>query len=186
MLQEECRLIWQLILLGLAMGANNALASIGLGTSQLPRRTQFRTAIIFAIFEALMPVIGMAVGESLAGAVGNKARLIGIAVLVVMGVYSLFKRDGDVDESDKVAKAHGARIVFLAIALSLDNLTVGFGAGMFHAPLGLAALVFGLVSLGMTILGLELGRAMGKSLTISADKLTGVVLLIVAGVMAFV
>lgn len=168
------------------MGANNGLASVALGTSQLSRAHQLRTALIFAVFEAIMPVIGMIIGESVAGNIGGKARWVGIAVLVIMGVYSLFKRDGGEDEADKAAKAKGASILFLAVALSLDNLTVGFGVGMFNAPLVLAAVIFGLVSLLMTLAGLELGRYLGKKVNLSADKLSGAVLLIVAGVMAFV
>lgn len=168
------------------MGANNALASVALGTSQLPRSQQFKTAIIFAVFEALMPVIGMAIGESVAGSIGDKARYVGIGVLVVMGIYSLLKKDGDEDEADKAAKAKGASILFLAVALSLDNLTVGFGVGMFDAPIAIAAIIFGIISLLLTLLGLEIGRFLGKRMSVSADKLSGVVLLIVAGVMAFV
>ncbi|WAH38190.1 manganese efflux pump MntP [Alicyclobacillus dauci] len=178
-------LVLQLILFGLAMGANNALASVALGTSQLSRVHQLRTALIFAVFEAIMPIVGMAIGESVAGGVGNKARWIGIAVLVIMGIYSLVKRDGGDDETDKAVKAKGASILFLAVALSLDNLTVGFGIGMFNAPIALAAVIFGVVSLMMTLIGLEIGRFLGKRLSISADKLSGVVLLVVAGVMAF-
>ncbi|WP_223203959.1 manganese efflux pump MntP [Alicyclobacillus suci] len=184
--REGTSLIWQLIMFGLAMGANNGLASVALGTSQLSRVQQWRTALIFAVFEAVMPVIGMLIGESIAGSIGGKARWVGIAVLVIMGIYSVFKRDGDEDEADKAVKAKGASIIFLAVALSLDNLTVGFGVGMFDAPLLLAAVVFGLVSLLMTLAGLEFGRYLGKRVNISADKLSGVVLLIVACVMALV
>lgn len=184
--KEEPVLIWQLILFGVAMGANNGLASVALGTSQLSRSHQFRTALIFAVFEAVMPIIGMVVGESFVGSIGHKARFIGIAVLVVMGMYSLLKRSHGDDEVDKAAKAKGLSILFLAVALSLDNLTVGFGVGMFDAPLLLAAVTFGVVSLVMTFIGLEVGRLLGNRLSLSSDKLSGVVLLIVAAVMVVV
>lgn len=134
-----------------------------------------------------MPVIGIIIGESVVGGIGQKARFVGIGVLVVMGVYSLLKRSGDgEDEAERIAKSKGFNILFLAVALSLDNLTVGFGVGMFNAPLAVAAVVFGVVSLVMTLLGLEIGRMLGKRVSVSPDKLSGVVLLIVAGVMAFV
>lgn len=133
-----------------------------------------------------MPVLGMYIGETLAGSVGTKAKWIGIAVLAIIGLYSLLKRDGDDDETEKVTKAQGSRVLFLAVALSLDNLTVGFGLGMFDAPIIIAALVFGIISFLMTVVGLELGRFIGKRVSVSADKLSGVVLLVVAGIMAFV
>lgn len=176
----------QLVLFGLAMGANNALASIALGTSQLSRTQQLKTAIIFAVFEAIMPIIGMVVGESLAGGIGAKAKWVGIAVLILMGFYSILKRENGEDEADKAARAKGLNVLFLAVALSLDNLTVGFGIGMFNAPIVVAAVIFGIVSLLMTLIGLEIGRFLGRRVSIPADKMSGVVLLIVAGVMAFV
>lgn len=170
----------------MAMGANNGLAALGLGTSQIPRSRQWQIALVFSCFEAVMPIVGMYIGESLAGFVGDKAKWVGVAVLALVGLYSLVKRDGAKDESQQMQQAYGSKIVFLAIALSLDNLTVGFGLGMFHAPLVVAAIVFGLVSFTMTSLGLELGRYVGRRVSISSDKLSGTVLLLAAGAMMFI
>ena len=64
--------------------------------------------------------------------------LIGVGVLVVLGVYLLLKPADANDEAEAVPrKAQG---LLLAVALSVDNLTVGFGLGMLDVPLGLAAL----------------------------------------------
>lgn len=185
-------MIWQLVLLGMAMALNNALAAVAIGTNGLPRRHQLRIALVFALFEALMPIIGILLGHAIAGSVGDMAKWIGITVLVLMGLYSLFKRDKPNSSSHlapthqpKVSHKLNAQSVLMAVALSLDNLTVGFGLGMFHAPLALSAVIFGIVSLGMTIFGLEIGRALGAKIQLDADKLAGGILLIVAGVMAF-
>ncbi len=176
-------MIWKLIFLGLALGTNNALASIALGTSGMPRAHQLKTAIIFGVFEALMPIIGIFIGEEIAGIVGSKAKIIGIVILVVVGLWALFKKS-EANEAGQ-AKSIGGTII-LAVALSLDNLSIGFGLGMLQIPLVLAAIVFGVISLLMTFLGLELGRFLGKRVSVSPDKLSGAVLLLVAGFMIFV
>lgn len=177
-------MLWQLIFLGMAMGLNNALASVALGTMNMKRSHQLRTALMFGLFEAIMPIIGLFVGAQLANLVGNKAHYIGVIVLVGLGLYLFFKPE---DESDDVKpKKAGVQSVLLAVALSLDNLTVGFGLGMMNVPLGLAALVFGIVSLIMTLIGLEIGRYLGTKLTVSVDKLSGAVLLLIGVVMIFV
>ncbi|MCF8564960.1 manganese efflux pump MntP family protein [Alicyclobacillus tolerans] len=172
--------MWQLVMLGLAMALNNTFASIALGAANMRRWHQLRTALVFGIFEAIMPVAGMWVGQDLAGFIGDKARYIGVLVLVLAGLYSLFKAAKQ-DEGEH--RAQGFQTVFLAVALSLDNLTVGFGLGMLKLPLGLAALVFGTVSLVMTFVGLEIGRFLGRKVSLSADKLSGIVLLVAAGAM---
>lgn len=183
----------------------------------MPRWQQLRTALMFAVFEATMPILGVIAGEAAAALVGAKARVAGTVVLALVGLYSLLKRDDpgaaeqagsqpgedplplDLPRRDgastlsqgsvqgplrnRQTRRNRMNTVILAVALSLDNLTVGFGLGMFHVPLALAALVFGIVSLVMTMLGLEIGRYLGAKVTLSADKLSGVVLLLTAGVM---
>ncbi len=176
-------MIWQLLFLGLALGTNNALASVALGTSGMPRNQQLKIALIFSAFEASMPIFGIWLGEEIAGVSGTKAKLIGIVVLVLVALWALFKRE-DENHTNESAKSISGTII-LAVALSLDNLTVGFGLGMFQVPLMLAAFVFGIVSLLMTFIGLEFGRYIGRRLSISADKLSGIVLLLVAGFMIF-
>jgi len=176
-------MVGQLVVLGVALGLNNALASVALGTMQMPRRHQLRTAILFAVFEAVMPVIGLLLGESVAGSIGGKARFVGAAVLVAVGLYGLFKQADKKEESTGPVHGFGMNTIVLAIALSLDNLTVGFGLGMFHVPIALAATIFGSVSLVMTLLGLEVGRFLGSRVHLSADKLSGAVLLLVAGML---
>jgi manganese efflux pump family protein len=176
-------MVWQLLFLGVALGMNNALASVALGTMNMKRSHQLRTALLFGLFEALMPVIGLLIGEELAGFLGDKARFIGVAVLAVLGIYLLLKSS---EEQTEAPKALGMQSLLLGLALSLDNLTVGFGLGMLNVPIGLAAITFGIISLIMTLVGLEIGRFLGSRLSISADKLSGGVLLLIALVMLMV
>lgn len=180
-------MIWDLVLLGIAMGANNAMASIGLGTSRMSRGHQFQTAFVFAIFEAMMPIVGIFVGENVASVIGAKTKLLGSLIILLAGLYALFKKKApEVERDPNLHRKTGiSNVIFLAIALSLDNLSVGFGLGMFHVSLTMAMLVFGTVSLIMTWLGLELGRYIGSRIKVSADQLSGVVLVAVAVFMAF-
>jgi putative Mn2+ efflux pump MntP len=173
-------MLWQLGVLGAALGLNNALASVALGTVQMPRVRQLLIACVFGVFEASMPILGIWLGSRLSQMVGGKAKFIGIVILAVVGLYSLFKASGeDVANLSKL----GMRTVVLAVALSLDNLTVGFALGMLSVPLAVAAMTFGLISLTMTLIGLEIGRFLGSRINLSADKLSGAVLLFTAVIM---
>lgn len=173
---------WQLITLALALALNNSMAAVALGSSGMRRRRQFSTALLFALFEALMPVAGVLMGEGAARFIGTPARYVGVVVLVAAGVYSLIQV-GQAGEDNQQKGVSGMRLLAMSVALSLDNLTVGFGLGMLHAPVGMAALVFGVVSLVMTLVGLEVGRFIGRAVNISAELITGIVLLATAGLM---
>jgi putative Mn2+ efflux pump MntP len=123
------------------------------------------------------------IGAELSQIIGNLAKYVGIGVLVALAVYLLFK---SADAEEERPKQAGLQGVLLAVALSLDNLTVGFGLGMLQVPLAAAAVTFGLVSLVMTFVGLEIGRFVGAKVSLSADKLSGGVLLLIAALMLVV
>jgi manganese efflux pump family protein len=52
-------------------------------------------------------------------------------------------------------------LIVSAVALSIDNLTVGFALGTYHVGLAVAAAVIGGVSVAMSLAGLELGARIG-------------------------
>ncbi|WP_082015051.1 manganese efflux pump MntP family protein [Streptacidiphilus jiangxiensis] len=65
------------------------------------------------------------------------------------------------------------------IALSIDNLAVGFALGAYHLSLALAAVVIGLVSVALSLLGLELGNRLGTKTGERGELLGGLVLVAV-------
>ncbi len=177
-------MIWQLLILAVALGTNNALASIALGTSCMQRMTQIRTALVFALFEAGMPLLGIWLGEQVAGIIGARAKMMGIIIVIIVGLWSLLKKE-DNNASVRSTKSLTGTII-LAIALSLDNLSVGLGLGMLEVSLLVAAIVFGFVSLTMTLVGLEIGRFLSSWVKVPVERLSGAILLIVAGFMIFI
>jgi putative Mn2+ efflux pump MntP len=62
-------------------------------------------------------------------------------------------------------------------ALSIDNLAVGFALGTFHVSLALAAIAIGAISVGMSLIGLELGSRIGTRAGERGELLGGLVLI---------
>jgi putative Mn2+ efflux pump MntP len=121
------------------------------------------------------------VGDSrrTAGAVGARANLFAGIVLILIGVYTLWETRKETRDLEIPVKRR--TIILLAVALSLDNLVVGFGLGLLNAPVLLAAGFMGLSSLVLTVIGLELGKRLGKHLGERSELFSGLVL-IAAGV----
>ncbi len=69
------------------------------------------------------------------------------------------------------------KIAVSGFALSLDNLIAGFALGGYQVDLVTGALVFGLVSVGMSIAGLEFGSRLGGWAGESGELIGGVVLI---------
>jgi putative Mn2+ efflux pump MntP len=52
-------------------------------------------------------------------------------------------------------------LLVTGIALSIDNLAIGFALGAYHVDLAAAALIVGAVSVTLSLIGLELGDRLG-------------------------
>ena len=70
-------------------------------------------------------------------------------------------------------------ILVLAAALSIDNLVVGFALGAYRTPLVLSVAIIATVSVGLSLLGLELGARLGKKVGHRSELLSGIVLICV-------
>jgi hypothetical protein len=62
-----------LLLIAVSLGLSNFAASIGIGISGVDNRTRLRVGLIFGVFEAAMPVAGLALGRALTGPLGANA-----------------------------------------------------------------------------------------------------------------
>jgi manganese efflux pump family protein len=184
-------IVLALVLSALAVGLDNLAAAIGIGIAGVDARTRVRVAVIFGIFEAAMPVVGLLVGHGSAHGLGQATRYVGGGLLAVAGGWSLVgalraPHAGLANGQDTVPKS-GQRVgalVATGFALSIDNLVIGFGLGVTKTPLVASLVVFAVVSVGLTLAGLELGRTLGDALQGRADWLAGAVLIVVGALIA--
>jgi manganese efflux pump family protein len=182
-----------LLLLAVALGLSNFAAAIGIGVRGVRRGAMVRIAVVFGVFEAGMPVLGLALGRGLATDLGRAAHWLGGAALIAVGVIGLIAAGrgtgpgrGGAGERPWRGGAgerpwRTGRVAASGLALSADNLAVGFALGAYHIGLALAALIFGTVSVAMSLAGLELGAKLGATAG-DRSELVASVLLIVVGV----
>ena len=178
-----------LLLLAVALGLSNFAAAIGIGVSGVHGRDRVRIAVVFGVFEAGMPVLGVALGQGVAADLGHAARWLGGAVLIAIGVTGLIlaRRAG---REARVPRARGGpswrmgRVVASGLALSVDNLAAGFALGAYHTGLAAAAAVFGGVSVIMSLAGLELGATLGAGAGDRSELAASVMLVAVGALVA--
>jgi manganese efflux pump family protein len=191
-----------LLLLAVALGLSNFAAAIGMGVSGVRGSTRARIAVVFGLFEAGMPVLGLVLGRGAAEGIGQAARWLGGAVLIAIGVISLILARRSRASRTAPAPGHpsgtghtpGAgpegrpwrtgRVVASGLALSADNLAVGFALGVYHVGLAEAAVVFGAVSVAMSLVGLELGAKIGAAAGDRSELLASAMLIAIGAAMA--
>ncbi|HEY8729636.1 MAG TPA: manganese efflux pump [Acidothermaceae bacterium] len=174
-----------LLLAAGAVGLDNFAAAIAIGLAGLDARGRVRLAVVFGAFEAAMPVAGLALGRHVSHLIGGTTRYYGGALLVGAGAWELVSAIRGDDAPDAVgSETRWGRLMVTAFALSIDNLIVGFGLGAIAVPLIAAIATFGVVSVALSLVGLELGRRLGGRVGERSELLGGAVLVVVGVLIA--
>jgi manganese efflux pump family protein len=171
-----------LFLVAISMGLSNFAAAVGIGVTGIDARTRLRVGLIFGLFETGMPIVGLLLGHRLADTLGHAAHRIAAGVLIAAGLYTLIQAvrgmgDKETDEPEAPAGQPTGRLLITGLALSIDNLAVGFALGAEHVSVPLAAIVIGVVSVALSLLGLELGNRIGTRAGDRGELIAGIVLI---------
>ena len=186
-----------LLLAAAAVGLSNLAASVGIGVAGVNARVRLRVGVVFGVFEAGMPVVGLLIGQSLASEVGRVVRWPGAILLMLIGVLgvlrSLKARSASPPPADEPATATAptliprrgtVRLLASGLVLSMDNLVVGFALGTYGVGILVGAIVIGAVSVVMSLAGLELGGLLGRWAGRRGDQMSGAVLILVGAAIA--
>lgn len=159
-----------------------AIAAVVGGTSQLTGWVLWRISAVFVLCEGGMPLVGLALGESLGHTIGGTAHYLSAGLLLALAGY-LWWADDD-DEDDEVAKARrlssarGLALVGLALLISLDELAIGFSLGLgfhqgsyFTRPATIVAAI-AIQTLIVSQLGLSLGSRVSERFRERIEHLT--------------
>ena len=166
-----------LLLLAAVLGLDNLAAAVGIGAGGVRGALRVRIAVVFGLFEAGMPVLGLLLGHGLAGlAQAGRADDSGDSESRPPG-----RRDR---EPVPPTRQPLGRLLAGGLVLSADNLAAGFALGAYHVSVALAAMVFGVVSVAMSLAGLELGTRIGAAAGERGELVACGLLVVVGGVIA--
>ena len=168
------------ILLFISLGLDNLAFAVGLGLAGLPRARWLRVGITFALFEGLMPLVGLLIGQTVSSTLGALAEYGAAFILILVGTLAVREALGE-DDDDAVpalAAVEGSRLFWTGFTISVDELAVGFSLGVLNVAIGLALAYLAVQALAMTFLGLALGRRLGARLGSRAELVSGIVLLL--------
>jgi len=167
--------------LGLAMDATAVSAARGLAAPQVGPRHVFLVAAWFGGFQALMPLIGWALGSQLGPLVQAWDHWIAFVLLAAIGGKMLWEaREERSEEAGGRAEADlfAPRVMLvLSVATSIDALAVGITLPMLGAPLALSLATIGVTTALLSALGLLAGRRFGGLMGKRLEVAGGLVLI---------
>ncbi len=170
-----------LLVVGVAIGANNLAVSLTLGSLGQARR-KWVIVPVFGVFEFSIPLVGLWLGRRWAFQVTDLMAWLPVALIAGLGVMTLVaSATKRVDEKELARRLTSWRgLILLSAGLSVDNLVIGFGLGARDLPPLLVASTISVCSMLFAWMGLILGRTIRRSWRKVAEVGAGVLLLALA------
>lgn len=164
--------------LGLSLSMDAFAASLVQGgqNRQARWRQALRTACYFGAFEALMPVVGWALGLVLGSLMASIDHWVAFGLLLAIGV-KMIRESCQRETPAHSGGTHPVRLALVAMGTSIDAAAVGVTLVVLHIPVVMAALIIGGTTFVMTCAGFVLGGVVGQRLPRIAEAGGGLLLI---------
>lgn len=165
------------IAMGLSMDAFAVSIGKGLSVCHLRPRHSMSVGLWFGGFQALMPLIGYALGASFASLVSDYDHWIAFILLGVIG-GNMIKEAFSKEEKSAPDFSFKTMLV-MAIATSIDALAIGVSFAFLGVNILTAAIVIGLTTFCFSVAGIRIGNLFGCRYKSKSEFIGGVVLIII-------
>ena len=163
----------------LPLGVDSFAVAAALGAAGLTAiGARLRVSLIFVVFEAGMPLIGLAAGGGIARAIGSVADYLAASAVIALGVFMLATRHDDEQKASQITRTHGLAIIALGVSISLDEFAIGFSLGLVRLPALPVIVAIAAQALLASQLGLALGHRISARFTERAEQVAAVALIL--------
>jgi len=154
-----------LTLIGIALGlaADACCTAIGIGTGKRFPGQTFRLAFHFGLFQALMPFLGWLLGSQVVHWVRAWDHWLAGGIVTLLAARMLIEAFRQHCEENAADPTRGWSLVSLSVATSIDALAMGLGVAVLGVRILPACLIIGVITGGLTFLGIRFGRRMKSS-----------------------
>lgn len=167
-----------LIAVGLSMDAFAIAVCKGLSIRTLRRRDTVIVGLYFGFFQAAMPAIGYFLGSAFADAVILIDHWIAFILLGLIGFNMIREslKKGDEEECDPSLRPRD--MLPLAIATSIDALTIGISFAFLRVDILPAVSFIGVITFLLSAVGVYLGHIFGSRFKSKAEFFGGAILIL--------
>lgn len=167
----------------LPLGLDTFALAAALGMAGLEARHRLRVSLVFTLFEAGMPIVGLLVGRVVGSLIGQWAGYGGIGFLALAGILLLRPGQDEAGEEKRLrllAHARGLAVLDLGLSISVDELTVGLSAGLLGLSIALVVIWIAVQAFLAAQVGMRFGARLGEELRERSEQAAGVALILVA------
>lgn len=173
---EHTRQLVPILMMALALSVDALSLGVGIGMRGVRLLEVLKISVLIGLFHGILPLLGLFTGQFAGELLGDIAVYAGGGLLILLGahmIYSSFQNDDTVTFHHRTPLG----LVLVALTVSIDSFSVGISLGLFALDLWLTVCIFGLMGLGMSVIGLLLGKRVSFFLGEYGEALGGVILL---------
>ncbi|MBQ7224161.1 MAG: manganese efflux pump [Clostridia bacterium] len=173
---------------GLAMDAFSVSLANGLNEPNMKKRKMCGIAGVFGVFQGLMPMLGwICVHTVLKYFQAFEKAIPWIALILLVFIGGKMLVDGIKNREEETQKATTVGAILLqGLATSIDALSVGFTIAEYNIWLALlSTAIIAVITFGLCLLGVYLGKKFGTRLAGKATIIGGIILIVI-GVEIFI
>ena len=169
-----------LISIGLAMDAFGVSIGKGLSMPVGENGRKFTLAFLFGLFKFIMCVMGWLIGRQFIDVISEWDHWIIFGLLGYLGIAMIREGLSDETDEDDDKQFLGAwEMMMLSVATSLDAMAVGLTFAFMPINVWDASTMIGVITFGISLIGIYLGKFMGQFVGKYADILGGGVLILI-------
>lgn len=174
--------VFEIILISIGLAKDAFGVSIGKGLS-MPVGENGRKvtlAFLFGLFQFLMPVMGWLIGRQFIDVISEWDHWIIFGLLGYLGIAMIREGLSDETDEDDDKRFLGVwEMMMLSVATSLDAMAVGLTFAFMPINVWEASTMIGVITFGISLIGIYLGKFMGQFVGRYADILGGGVLILI-------
>jgi manganese efflux pump family protein len=168
---------FEIVVLAFALAMDAVAVSLaeGLRLKRPAWRDALLIAVMFGLFQGLMPVLGWALAFQFADAVSSATPWIAFVMLALIGGH-MIKESFEDDDHGATSVVTLRTVTPLAIATSIDAAAVGVTFGVLEVDVAPAVTVIGAITLLLSLAAVYVGARVGERLGRWAELVGGVIL----------
>ena len=150
--------------------------SLAYGTLNLEKKNIYELSIIVGVYHFIMPILGVLCGSKILSLIPINSNLLVFLVLSVIGIEMIIET---FKGKDKVKIMKIGELLLFGLAVSMDSFSVGIGLSSITSNIYISSLIFSIVSMSFTYIGLIMGKKINSLIGKVSTLIGGVVLVII-------
>jgi len=167
------------IALGLSFDTFAVSLSCGVVESKIRFRDAMRIALMLALFQGAMPVLGYFLGSTVSQYIGKLDHWVAFGLLMILGtrmVIEGLKKDDDRESADFKRMPV---LLTIAVGTSIDAFAVGISFAFLSVKIWSAGLLIGTVTFLASMTAIRIGKSAGSRLGSRVEIVGGIILAVI-------